>query len=60
MRTVTAIDPKWLVEFAGTFYKMADAKKITKRKKEEKIEPLHNRFEAKDEWRISKAMKYKA
>ena len=45
MRTVTAIDPKWLVEFAGTFYKMADTKKLSKRKKEEKIEPLFNQLD---------------
>lgn len=60
MREVTQIEPKWLTEFAGTFYKMADPNKLTKRKKEQRIEPLFNRFEGKDEWRISKAMRYKS
>jgi len=54
MREVTAIDPKWLVEFAGKFYKMADPNKLTKRQKQMKIEPLHDKFRDKDEWRISK------
>lgn len=60
MREITAIEPKWLVEFAGTFYKIADPNRLTKRKKDMKIEPLFNRFEEKDEWRISKAIRYKS
>lgn len=38
MREVTAIDPKWLTEAAPTFFRIADANKISKRKKQEKIE----------------------
>ena len=40
---VTAIEPKWLVEVAPQFFKVADANKISKRKKQEKIEPLFNK-----------------
>ena len=40
---VTAIEPKWLVEVAPQFFKVADANKISKRKKQEKIEPLYNK-----------------
>ncbi|ORE19483.1 P-loop containing nucleoside triphosphate hydrolase protein [Rhizopus microsporus] len=40
MREVTAIDPKWLTEAAPTFFKIADANKISKRKKQEKIEKV--------------------
>eukprot|EP00027_Filamoeba_sp_ATCC50430_P016314 CAMPEP_0168570318 /NCGR_PEP_ID=MMETSP0413-20121227/16652_1 /TAXON_ID=136452 /ORGANISM="Filamoeba nolandi, Strain NC-AS-23-1" /LENGTH=721 /DNA_ID=CAMNT_0008602923 /DNA_START=1 /DNA_END=2162 /DNA_ORIENTATION=+ len=40
MREVTMIDPKWLVELAPKFFKAADAKKLSKRKRQEKIEPL--------------------
>eukprot|EP01128_Nolandella_sp_AFSM9_P011983 TRINITY_DN8863_c0_g1_i1.p1 TRINITY_DN8863_c0_g1~~TRINITY_DN8863_c0_g1_i1.p1 ORF type:complete len:585 (-),score=114.99 TRINITY_DN8863_c0_g1_i1:115-1731(-) len=58
MRDCTAIEPRWLVEFAGTFYQLADANKLTKRQREVKIQPLHNRNEAEGEWRISKAIKY--
>lgn len=54
MREVIAIEPKWLLEVAPTFFKAADPNKISKRKKQEKIEPLHNKFEEKDAWRISK------
>jgi len=52
--TVTAIEPKWLVEVAPRFFKVADANKISKRKKQEKIEPLFNKYEKPDEWRLSK------
>ncbi|RCH99567.1 DEAH-box ATP-dependent RNA helicase prp22 [Rhizopus azygosporus] len=55
MREVTAIDPKWLTEAAPTFFKIADANKISKRKKQEKIEPLYNRYEKPNEWRLSRA-----
>ena len=44
MREVTAIDPKWLVEFAPAFFKFGDPTKLSKRKKQERIEPLYNRW----------------
>lgn len=51
---MTAIEPKWLVEVAPQFFKVADANKISKRKRQEKIEPLYNKYEKPDEWRLSK------
>ncbi|KAG6830899.1 hypothetical protein H0H92_014050 [Tricholoma furcatifolium] len=51
---VTAMEPKWLVEVAPQFFKVADANKISKRKRQEKIEPLYNKYEKPDEWRLSK------
>ncbi|KAG6837310.1 hypothetical protein H0H93_011405 [Arthromyces matolae] len=51
---VTAVEPKWLVEVAPQFFQVADASKISKRKKQEKIEPLFNKYEKADEWRLSK------
>ncbi|KAJ1565500.1 DEAH-box ATP-dependent RNA helicase prp22, partial [Nowakowskiella sp. JEL0078] len=42
MREVVAIDPKWLVEMAPAFYKTTDPNKLSKRKKQEKLEPLFN------------------
>jgi len=54
MREVTAIEPKWLVNFAASFYRQADPNKLTKRKKQEKIEPLHDKYREPDEWRISR------
>ncbi|KDO26216.1 hypothetical protein SPRG_08578 [Saprolegnia parasitica CBS 223.65] len=44
MRNVMAIDPKWL---------KGDPTKMTKQKKAQKIEPLHDRFNPKDSWRLS-------
>ncbi|CAH1788112.1 unnamed protein product [Owenia fusiformis] len=57
MREVTTIDPKWLVEFAGKFFKFSDPTKLSKHKKQQKIEPLHNKYEEPNSWRISRAFK---
>ncbi|KAK4494365.1 hypothetical protein PRZ48_014663 [Zasmidium cellare] len=55
MHNVTAIEPKWLVEAAPTFFKVAgkDGMGMSKRKKAERIQPLHNRFANEDDWRLS-------
>ena len=55
MREVTAIDPKWLVEFAPRFFKSGDPTKLSMQKKQQKLEPLHNKFEEPNSWRISRA-----
>ncbi|CAK4652169.1 unnamed protein product [Aphanomyces euteiches] len=54
MRNVMAIEPKWLVELAPAFFKKGDPTKLTKAKKAQKIEPLHDRFNPQDSWRLSK------
>jgi ATP-dependent RNA helicase DHX8/PRP22 len=54
MRNVLAVDPKWLVELAPAFYQQSDPTRMSKHKKLQKIEPLHDRFNPKDEWRLSK------
>ncbi|KAL8906480.1 MAG: hypothetical protein Q9207_002018 [Kuettlingeria erythrocarpa] len=53
MHCTTAIEPKWLVEAAPTFFKVAPSDKMSKRKKAETIKPLYNRFAGEDEWRLS-------
>lgn len=54
MHNVTAIEPKWLVEAAPTFFKVAGkAGELSKRKKAERIQPLHNKFQGEDDWRLS-------
>ena len=55
MHNVTAIEPKWLVEAAPTFFKVAgkDGMGMSKRKQAERIQPLHNRFAGEDDWRLS-------
>jgi ATP-dependent RNA helicase DHX8/PRP22 len=54
MRSIMVIDARWLTELAPAFYKPADPNKITKQKRKEKIEPLFDRFNPKDSWRLSK------
>jgi hypothetical protein len=44
MHIVTAIEPRWLTEVAPQFFKVADAARISKRKRDEKIQPLFDRF----------------
>ncbi|XP_058725362.1 probable pre-mRNA-splicing factor ATP-dependent RNA helicase DEAH5 isoform X2 [Vicia villosa] len=54
MREVTVIDPKWLVELAPRFFKVADPTKMSKRKRQERIEPLYDRYNEPNSWRLSK------
>lgn len=54
MREIIMIEPRWLVELAPKFFKLGDPTKLSKRKRMEKIEPLWNRFEEPDAWRLSK------
>ena len=53
MHNVTAIEPKWLVEAAPTFFKVAGVHQLSKRKQAERIQPLHNRYAGEDDWRLS-------
>ncbi|KRX63084.1 putative pre-mRNA-splicing factor ATP-dependent RNA helicase mog-5 [Trichinella sp. T9] len=57
MREVCAIEPKWLVEFAPAFFRFGDPTKLSKFKKGQKIEPLFNKYEDVNAWRISKVKK---
>jgi ATP-dependent RNA helicase DHX8/PRP22 len=56
MRNVMAVDAKWLVDLAPKFYKQADHDNLSKRRKEEKIQPLHNLKKGvhEDAWRLSR------
>ncbi|CAM6098024.1 unnamed protein product [Calypogeia fissa] len=54
MREVTLVDPKWLVELAPGFFKVADPTKLSKRKRQERIEPLYDRYHEPNSWRLSK------
>jgi len=54
MRNIMVIDAKWLIELAPSFYTKADPNKMTKAKRMEKIEPLFDRFNPKDSWRLSR------
>lgn len=54
MRNVLTIEPKWLVELAPNFYKQGDPTKLSKAKKQQKIEPLFDKYNPPDSWRLSK------
>jgi ATP-dependent RNA helicase DHX8/PRP22 len=51
IRKLTA--KQWLVEAAPTFFKVAPTDRLSKRRKAERIQPLHNRFAGEDDWRLS-------
>jgi ATP-dependent RNA helicase DHX8/PRP22 len=57
MREVLQIDPAWLPELAPKFFKSSDPSKMTKRKRQEKIEPLFDKYKDPNEWRLSKRMR---
>ncbi|KAJ2851034.1 DEAH-box ATP-dependent RNA helicase prp22 [Coemansia brasiliensis] len=57
MHEVTVVEARWLVEVAPTFFKIADANQISRRKRNERLEPLYNKFEKPNEWRISRVRK---
>ncbi|KAF2615212.1 hypothetical protein F2Q70_00013536 [Brassica cretica] len=54
LREVTVIDPKWLVELAPRFFKVAYPTHMSKRKRQERIEPLYDRYHEPNSWRLSK------
>lgn len=51
------IDPKWLIEFAPSFFKMGDNTKLSTYKKNQKIDPLFNKYEDANAWRLSRLKK---
>lgn len=54
MHVVTTIEPKWLVELAPTFFKVAGREGgLSKRQRMERVQPLSGRGGDGDEWRIS-------
>ncbi|XP_055388788.1 LOW QUALITY PROTEIN: ATP-dependent RNA helicase dhx8-like, partial [Condylostylus longicornis] len=54
LRDCCVIDPQWLIQLAPHLFKKADESKLSKRKQREKIEPLFNRFEEPNSWRLSR------
>ncbi|KAL7077529.1 hypothetical protein ACQ4LE_003536 [Meloidogyne hapla] len=57
MREVTAVEPTWLVDLAPSFFKRGDSMKLSSFKKGQKIEPLHNKYEDPNAWRLSRLKK---
>ncbi|KAB2612655.1 pre-mRNA-splicing factor ATP-dependent RNA helicase [Pyrus ussuriensis x Pyrus communis] len=54
MREVMVVDPKWLVELAPRFFKVSDPTKMSKRKRQERVEPLYDRYHEPNSWCLSK------
>jgi len=54
MREVCTIEPKWLVEVAPNFFKFGDPNAVSKRKRQEKLEPLQSKYEDPNAWRLSR------
>lgn len=54
MREVMAIDPRWLVELAPRFFKPADVNRLSRRKRAERIEPLFDKYNDPNAWRLSR------
>lgn len=53
MHFTTSIEPKWLVDAAPTFFKVAPTDRLSKRKQAERIQPLYNKYAGEDDWRLS-------
>lgn len=54
LRELTTLELEWLPELASNLFTRADTTKLSKRKQRERIEPLYNRFEEPNSWRLSK------
>eukprot|EP00917_Polyrhabdina_sp_WS-2016_P013787 GHVP01030160.1.p1 GENE.GHVP01030160.1~~GHVP01030160.1.p1 ORF type:complete len:1142 (-),score=242.96 GHVP01030160.1:1960-5385(-) len=54
LRDCSTIEPHWLTEVAPGLYKKVDTSKISRRKQQEKLEPLFNRHEEPNAWRLSR------
>ncbi|AFZ80821.1 helicase associated domain HA2 containing protein [Theileria equi strain WA] len=54
MRDLTVVKGQWLLDVAPSMFKKSDGSSIPKHKANFKIEPLHNKFQDKDAWRLSK------
>merc|ERR1719284_1070734 len=54
LRECTTLEPQWLPELAPNLFTRADPTKLSKRKQRERIEPLYNRFEEPNSWRLSR------
>ncbi|KAF5531011.1 ATP-dependent RNA helicase DHX8 [Fusarium mexicanum] len=54
MRWTTSIEAKWLIEVAPTFFKVAGTGgTMSKRRKQERIQPLYNKYATENDWRLS-------
>ena len=51
---VIAIDAKWLPDIAPRFFKKTDANKVSRHRANMKVEPLHDKYNDANAWRLSR------
>ena len=56
IREVSTVDAQWLPEVAPNLFQKSDDRKLSKSTQLERIQPLHNKFEEKDSWRLTVRM----
>ncbi|KAF8819374.1 putative pre-mRna-splicing factor ATP-dependent Rna helicase, partial [Cardiosporidium cionae] len=54
LRDCTTIEPQWLFQVAPNLFKKAEDTRLSRRKQRERIEPLYNRYEEPNAWRLSR------
>lgn len=54
MHCTTKIDPSWLVQYASKVFRKANEGELSIHKKRERIQPLFDRFDQNQNWRLSR------
>lgn len=54
MREVCTINPKWLIDVAPNYFKFTDDLGFTRKKRNERLDPLDQRYGDPNAWRLSK------
>lgn len=54
MHYTTKIDPIWLIQYASKVFRKADEGELGINKKRERIQPLYNKFDTNESWRLSR------
>lgn len=58
MHYTTKIDPSWLIQFASKVFRKINDGELSIDKKRERIQPLYNKFDRNQSWRLSRSRKY--
>lgn len=54
MHCTTKIDASWLIQYASKVFRKANLGELSIHKKRERIQPLYNRFDQNESWRLSR------
>lgn len=58
MHYTTKIDPSWLIQFASKVFRKVNDGELSINKKRERIQPLYNKFDKNQSWRLSRSRRY--